>query len=55
MISDEDDIEGNILAKKIIKEHNLKNEIKEYDDYQEILHDFYSIKGSISHTKQFIP
>lgn len=42
MISDEDDIEGNILAKKIIKKHSLKNKIKKYDDYQEMLHDFYN-------------
>ncbi len=44
MISDEDDIEGNILAKKIIKKHSLKNEIKKYNDYQEMLFDFYENK-----------
>lgn len=42
MISDEDDIEGHILANKIIKNHSLKNEIKKYGDYQELLHDFYN-------------
>ena len=44
MISDEDDIEGNILAKKIIKNHSLKNEIQLYDDYQQMLADFYQKK-----------
>ena len=42
MISDKDDIEGNILAKKIIKEHKLKNEIKEYDDYYPMLDALYN-------------
>ncbi len=42
MISDETDIEGHILANKIIKNHSLKNEIKKYNDYHELLHDFYN-------------
>lgn len=42
MISDEDDTEGYILANKIIKNHSLKNEVKKYDDYHELLHDFYN-------------
>ena len=33
MISNEEDIEGNILAKKIISKYKLKNQIKSYDDY----------------------
>ena len=37
MINDPKDIEGNILAKKIIEKENLKNEIKEYDDYLEMI------------------
>ncbi|MBO5096593.1 MAG: LCP family protein [Bacilli bacterium] len=44
MISDEEDIEGNILANKIVKKHSLKNKIKKYDDYQEMLYDFYNNK-----------
>ena len=42
MITDKEDIEGYILAKKIIKEHNLKNEIKEYDDYYPMLDALYN-------------
>ena len=42
MINDENDTEGYILANKIIKNHSLKNEIKKYDDYHELLHDFYN-------------
>ena len=33
MITNEEDIEGNILAKKIISKNKLKNNIKDYDDY----------------------
>lgn len=33
MISDESDIEGNILAKNIIKKYKLKNEVIKYDTY----------------------
>ena len=33
MISNEDDIEGSILAKKIITKYKLENEIVKYDDY----------------------
>lgn len=42
MINDENDVEGYILANKIIKNHSLKNEIKRYDDYHELLYDFYN-------------
>ena len=41
MISNEDDITGNILAKKIIKKEKLKNEVKEYDDYYSLLEALY--------------
>ena len=45
MINDTDDIEGNILAKKLIKKENLnKISIKYYDDYIEMLNDLYSKK-----------
>ena len=41
MIADEDDIEGHILAKKIIKKYKLDNEIKTYDDYPLLLSALY--------------
>ena len=41
MISDPDDLEGNILAKKLINKNNLNNEVVEYDDYYTMLHDLY--------------
>ncbi|NMA50830.1 MAG: PASTA domain-containing protein [Mollicutes bacterium] len=41
MIDDKDDIEGYILAKKIIKNNRLKQEIKEYDDYLSMLYALY--------------
>ena len=42
MVTDTEDIEGNILAKKIIKEHKLKNEIKDFDDYYPMLDALYN-------------
>lgn len=44
MIEDENDIEGYILANKIIKNKKLNNKIEYYDDYQILLHDFYEKK-----------
>ena len=45
MIKDDKDIEGNVLAKKIIEEHELKNKIVDYTDYYKMLDDLY--KGKI--------
>ena len=43
MISDKSDIEGYILANKIIENKNIdKKNIKKYDDYYEMLTDLYS-------------
>ena len=44
MISDTNDTEGYILAKKIISENNLSNEIVTYDDYYAMLNDLYNKK-----------
>ncbi len=44
MISDNDDIEGNILAKKLIEKESLTNEIVNYDDYYLMLADLYNQK-----------
>ena len=44
MIESEDDIEGNNLAKKIIKNNNLSNKIETYEDYQSMLKDLYDKK-----------
>ncbi len=41
MISNEDDIEGSILAKKIINNHKLGNKIVKYDDYPLMISDLY--------------
>ncbi len=41
MVSDEDDYEGNILAKKLIEKENLKNEIKEYSSEIDLLYALY--------------
>ena len=41
MIADEEDIEGQILAKKLIKKYKLDNEIKTYDDYPLLLSALY--------------
>ena len=42
MINNEDDIEGYILANKLIKKENLKNDITLYDDYYKMLRDLYN-------------
>lgn len=42
MINDNDDIEGNVLAKKIISKNKLKQDIQGYDSYLEMLYDLYS-------------
>ena len=42
MIADKDDIEGNILAKKLIKKKKLDNKIVKYDEYPEMLKDLYN-------------
>lgn len=42
MIETESDIEGNQLAKKLIEEKNLTNEIRYYTDYVEMITDMYS-------------
>lgn len=50
MIDDSENIEGNILAKEIIKKNNLKQEVKEYSDNGEedafiaMLYDLYDKK-----------
>ena len=45
MINDTEDIEGNILAKKLVKNEKLNNiKIKYYDDYIEMLDDLYDSK-----------
>ena len=53
MISDEDDIEGNVLANKLIDKKKLdKIDIKYYDNYLEMLGDLYnkSINGILVST-----
>ncbi len=45
MIEAENDIEGNILAKKLIKQENLSNKIESYEDYHTMIADLY--KGKI--------
>ncbi len=45
MIEAEDDVEGNILAKKLIKEQSLSNKIETYEDYHSMIVDLY--KGKI--------
>ena len=42
MISNEDDIEGNILAKEILSKYKLNNDIKKYDDYLTMISDLYN-------------
>ncbi len=44
MIDDKEDIEGYILANKIIKENKLKQTIKKYDDYFNMLYALYDKK-----------
>ena len=42
IINNEDDIEGNVLAKKLLKQEKLENvELKEYVDYLDMLMDLY--------------
>lgn len=45
MIESEEDIEGNILAKKLIEKENLPNKIETYEDYHSMISDLY--KGKI--------
>lgn len=45
MIESENDIEGNILAKKLIEKENLSNKIETYEDYHSMISDLY--KGKI--------
>ena len=42
MISDENEIEGNELAKKLYNKEKLANSIEDYDDYYELLNDLYN-------------
>lgn len=48
MIKDNSDVEGNVLAKKLIKKYKLKNDIVYYDTYVDLLNDMYNkeITGS---------
>lgn len=41
MVSDEDDYEGNVLAKKLIKREKIKNEIKEFKSELDLLYALY--------------
>lgn len=45
MIESESDIEGNVLAKKLIEKENLSNKIETYEDYHSMISDLY--KGKI--------
>lgn len=42
MIDNENDIEGNILAHKLIDKENLNYEIVNYDDYFQMMYDMYN-------------
>lgn len=42
MIKSNEDIEGNILAKKLIKKENITNKIEYYDEYNKMLQDLYN-------------
>lgn len=44
MINDEDEIEGNILAKKLYSKEKLANSIEEYNDYYQLIKDLYDEK-----------
>ena len=44
MIESANDIEGNVLAQKLIEAENLKNEIYYYEDYQSMISDLYQGK-----------
>lgn len=39
MINSKEDVEGNILAKELIKDKNLKNEVISYSSYYEMIYD----------------
>ena len=41
MLDDENEIEWNILAKKLYSEEKLANSITDYDDYMTMIHDLY--------------
>ena len=45
MIENENDIEGNVLAKKLIEKENIKNKVEMYEDYNSMIADLY--KGEI--------
>ena len=45
LISDENDNEGYIVAKKIISEEKIKQKLVNYDTYEDMLYDLY--KGKI--------
>ncbi len=42
MIKSPEDIEGNLLAKKLIKKENLNNTVEYYDEYNKMLQDLYN-------------
>ena len=42
MIKSPEDIEGNLLAKKLIKKENINNTIQYYDEYAKMLQDLYN-------------
>ena len=44
MIDSDQDIEGNILAKKLIEKENLSNKIELYEDYSSMINDLYNGK-----------
>lgn len=41
IINDTNDIEGNVLAYKLIKKYNLEYELVEYNDYFDMIYDMY--------------
>lgn len=44
MINDDSDVEGYVIAKDILKENNINNQIQSYDDYYLMLDELYSGK-----------
>lgn len=50
-INNEEDIEGYILTKNIINEHNLENEIKDFNDYDDLIYSLYEKKIALA----FVP
>ncbi len=44
LINDKNDIEGYIIANEIIKDNNIKYEIKYYDNYEDMIDDLYNNK-----------